>query len=59
VSPVSYELGFIPQKTAFSIVTAVKTSNLTQHSMFAGSALYVVVETRQQIKKIAMILSAH
>jgi cytochrome c biogenesis factor len=29
VSPVRYELGFIFQKTAFFIVTAVKTSNLT------------------------------
>jgi hypothetical protein len=30
VSLVKYELGFISQKTAFFIVTAVKTSNLTQ-----------------------------
>jgi hypothetical protein len=31
VSPVRYELGwvFIPKKAAFSIVTAVKISNLT------------------------------
>jgi hypothetical protein len=29
VSPVRYELGFISEKTAFFIVTAVKTSNLT------------------------------
>jgi hypothetical protein len=29
VSPVRNELGFISQKTAFFIVTAVKTSNLT------------------------------
>jgi hypothetical protein len=29
VSPVRYELGFLSQKTAFFIVTAVKTSNLT------------------------------
>jgi hypothetical protein len=29
VSPVKYELGFISQKTAFFIVTAVNTSNLT------------------------------
>jgi hypothetical protein len=29
VSPVRYELGFISQKTAFFIVTAVKTSNFT------------------------------
>jgi hypothetical protein len=28
VSPVRYELGFISQKTAFFIVTAVKTSDL-------------------------------
>jgi hypothetical protein len=28
MSPVKYELGFISQKTAFFIVTAVKTSNL-------------------------------
>jgi hypothetical protein len=32
MSPVSYELGFISQKTAFFIVTAVKTSNLTYNS---------------------------
>jgi hypothetical protein len=30
VSPVKYELGFISQKTAFFIVTAVKTSNLRE-----------------------------
>jgi hypothetical protein len=30
VSPVRYELGFIYHKMAFFIVTAVKTSNLTQ-----------------------------
>jgi hypothetical protein len=30
VSPVKYELGFYFQKTAFFIVTAVKTSNLTR-----------------------------
>jgi hypothetical protein len=30
VSPVKYELSFISQKTAFLIVTAVKTSNLTK-----------------------------
>jgi hypothetical protein len=29
VSPVRYDMGFISQKTAFFIVTAVKTSNLT------------------------------
>jgi hypothetical protein len=29
VSPVKYELGFISQKSAFFIVTAVKTSDLT------------------------------
>jgi hypothetical protein len=29
VSPVKYELGVIPQKTTFFIVTAVNTSNLT------------------------------
>jgi hypothetical protein len=29
VSPMKYELGFISQNTAFFIVTAVKTSNLT------------------------------
>jgi hypothetical protein len=29
VSPVKYKLGFISQKTAVFIVTAVKTSNLT------------------------------
>jgi hypothetical protein len=28
--PVRYDLGFISQKTAFFIVTAVKTSNLTE-----------------------------
>jgi hypothetical protein len=28
-SPVKYELGFISQKTAFFIVTAMKSSNLT------------------------------
>jgi hypothetical protein len=28
VSPVKYELGFISQKTAFLIVTAVNTLNL-------------------------------
>jgi hypothetical protein len=28
VSPVKYELGIISQKTAFFIVTAVKTSDL-------------------------------
>jgi hypothetical protein len=31
VSPVRYELVFISHKTTFFIVTAVKTSNLTQH----------------------------
>jgi hypothetical protein len=31
VSPVRYELGFYTQKTVFFIVTAVKTSDLTQH----------------------------
>jgi hypothetical protein len=35
VSPVRYELGFLSQKTAFFIVTAVKTSNLTLDSLFA------------------------
>jgi hypothetical protein len=29
VSPVKYKLDFISQETAFFIVTAVKTSNLT------------------------------
>jgi hypothetical protein len=29
VSPLRYELGFMPNKTAFFTVTAVKTSNLT------------------------------
>jgi hypothetical protein len=29
VSPVKYELAFISQKTAFFIVTTVKSSNLT------------------------------
>jgi hypothetical protein len=29
VFPVRYKLGFISQKTAFLVVTAVKTSNLT------------------------------
>jgi hypothetical protein len=29
VSPVKYELGFMSQKTAFFIVTTVRTSNLT------------------------------
>jgi hypothetical protein len=29
VSPMRYELGFISQKTAFFIVTAMKSSNLT------------------------------
>jgi hypothetical protein len=31
VSPLTYELDFISQKTALFIVTAVKTSNLTSH----------------------------
>jgi hypothetical protein len=31
VSPVKYELGFISQKTAFFIATAMETSNLTYH----------------------------
>jgi hypothetical protein len=31
VSPVRYELAFISQKTAFFIVPAVKTSNVTEH----------------------------
>jgi hypothetical protein len=31
VSPVKYDLGFISQKTAFFIVTAVKTSKLTNY----------------------------
>jgi hypothetical protein len=31
VSPVKYEMGFLSQKTAFFIVTAVKTSNLTYY----------------------------
>jgi N-acetylmuramoyl-L-alanine amidase len=29
MSPVKYEMGFMSQKTAFFIVTAVKTSNVT------------------------------
>jgi hypothetical protein len=29
VSPVRYELGFLSQKTAFFIVAALKTSNIT------------------------------
>jgi hypothetical protein len=43
VSPVRYELGFYTEKTAFFIVTAVKTSNLTCitfsldiHRLYAG-----------------------
>jgi hypothetical protein len=36
VSPVKYELGFISQKTAFFIVTAVKTSNLAQSINSSG-----------------------
>jgi hypothetical protein len=35
MSPVRYELGFISHKTAFFIVTDVKTSNLTQ-SLISG-----------------------
>jgi hypothetical protein len=34
VSPVRYELDFISQKTAFFIVTAVKTSNLTRRFIY-------------------------
>jgi hypothetical protein len=30
MSPMRYELGFISQETAFFIVTAMKTSNLTK-----------------------------
>jgi hypothetical protein len=30
MSPVRYELGFISQKTAFFIVTAMKPANLTK-----------------------------
>jgi hypothetical protein len=33
VSPVKYELGFISQKTAFFVVTAVETSNLNKESV--------------------------
>jgi hypothetical protein len=35
VSPVKYELDFISQKTAFFIVTAVKTINLTRNVVMA------------------------
>jgi hypothetical protein len=38
VSPVKFELGFISQKTAFFIVTEVKTSNLAKdYHVFAVS----------------------
>jgi hypothetical protein len=42
VSPVRYELGFISEKTAFFIVTAVKTSSLTsgKEVLFLFPALY-------------------
>jgi hypothetical protein len=40
VSPVQYELGFISLKTAFSIVTAVKTSNVREQWSLRYVALY-------------------
>jgi hypothetical protein len=39
---VKYELGFIFQKTAFFIVTAVKTSNLNVSTKADNSLQYVV-----------------
>jgi hypothetical protein len=39
VSPVKYELGFISQKTAFFIVTAVNNSNFTKSLNFNGKSL--------------------
>jgi hypothetical protein len=38
--------GFISQKTAFFIVTAVKTSNLTQH--IAGSVLRLMYDAKDR-----------
>jgi hypothetical protein len=35
VSPVRYKLSFLSQKTAFFIITAVKTSKLTRPHPFA------------------------
>jgi hypothetical protein len=45
VSPVRYELGFISQKTAFFIVTVMKTSNLT------GTRANVYFNSWQQLLK--------
>jgi hypothetical protein len=39
MSPVKYELGFIYQKKAFFIFTAVKTSDLTQWESSFGAKL--------------------
>jgi hypothetical protein len=36
VSPVRYDLGFISQKTAFFIVTAVGTSDLTRPTVLTN-----------------------
>jgi hypothetical protein len=44
VSPVRYELGFISQKTAFFIVTAVRPSNLTQKGSVSALALLLIRE---------------
>jgi hypothetical protein len=44
-------MGFISQKTAFFIVTAVKTSNLTQFHLLLGSAVGVTVTLRADREK--------
>jgi hypothetical protein len=46
VSPVRYELGFISQKTAFFVVTAVETSNLTNKEIIRTDSSFGAVVTR-------------
>jgi hypothetical protein len=49
VSPVRYELGFIAQKTALFIVTAVKTSTLTQIIVIPSKLLIVFLSPYSHI----------
>jgi hypothetical protein len=48
VSPVRYERVFISQKTAFFIVTAVKTSNLTKKTTFRRPGLFQSSRERKE-----------
>jgi hypothetical protein len=54
VSPVRYELGFISQKTAFFIVTAVKTSNLTRKDLFTKRTSNFSKEQLHSVKHYAV-----